>query len=450
MPSTIYRGTILSFNDEPLFNAENGFLNPESLTHFADGAIEVTAEGTIGYVGPWTEYEQSVATGSADALAESVSARIQDRRGSIIMPGFIDAHLHFPQMPVMGAHGAQLLPWLEKYIFPAEAAYQDRAHAEQRAPIFWKELWAHGTTMSAVYSSSHTASTLALLESAQKMGVRSFIGKTLMDQNGPEHLIESTEQALADTRELLKQWANGGPVSYALSPRFAVSCSENLMKGIGRLWDEHPNARLQTHISENQSEVALVKKLYPKAKSYLDVYDSAGLIRKGSLLGHGIWLEQSEWDRIKQSQAVIVHCPLSNDFLGSGIFNRPKAKSLKIRVALGSDIAAGTALCMLKTAEASCRVARQQGLIIHPLTALYDITLGNARALGVDATMGSLSSGQEANLLFLDPRAVPMSSQRLSGRSTDSLSAEELSSILVYLGDERMIREVLVAGITRI
>lgn len=426
---TVLRSAFLQALDDPRRGGA------EALQFIADGAMAFDGAGRILALMPWMDFV------AANPHWPSTH-RLADGRGKLVIPGLIDAHLHFPQLLIMGAHGEQLLQWLERHVFPAEERFADEGFAAEVAELFWPALHRHGTTTAIVYSSVHSPATALLAEAAQRHGARGALGKVMMDRNVPASMAESTDRSLGESDELAHRIGAMPRLQYAFTPRFAPTCSPEMLSGIGRLLARHPTAYVQTHMSETEAEVAWVKELFPEARDYADVYDKYGLLTPRTLLGHGIWLSDRERKRIKETGAVIVHCPVSNQFLGSGSFNLGAAADAGITVALGSDIAGGNTLSMFRVMDAAAKVQLLRGYRVSPALNLYMATLGNARALGQGGEIGSLEAGKQADFVMLDLAA----SAELAWRAQGSGCAEDIAAALVHLGDERIVAQTWVAG----
>ena len=346
---------------------------------------------------------------------------VDDHRGRMILPGFIDAHVHFPQIDVIGSYGEQLLQWLERYTFPAEQRYADPEYAALAAQDFCAQLLAEGTTTAAVYCTVHAASVDAFMAEARRRNLRMIAGKILMDRNAPPALCDTPASADRDSRDLIARWHGAGRLSYALTPRFAPTSTPEQLAVCSQIAADFPDIYIQTHVAENRQEVAWVRDLFPDARSYLDVYDRYGLLRDRAIYGHCIWLDDADRARMAASGAAAAFCPSSNLFLGSGLYD------LRVphRVALGSDVGGGTHLSMLRTLGDAYKVQQLQGISLSPAAALYLATLGSARALCLEDKIGSLEVGKEADLVVLDPQATAMLRRRGSvcAGLEDALSA---------------------------
>lgn len=357
---------------------------------------------------------------------------VEDRRGRLIVPGFIDTHVHFPQIDVIGSYGEQLLEWLERYTFPAERRYADPGYAAEAARLFVSEMLAEGTTTAAVYCTVHPESADAFFAEAQRRDLRMIAGKVLMDRNAPPWLRDTPASGERDTRALIGRWHGRDRLSYALTPRFAPTSTPEQLAACARIAKDHRDIYIQSHVAENRAEVAWVRELFPEARSYLDVYDRCGLLRDRAIYGHCIWLDEADRARMAESGAAASFCPSSNLFLGSGLYDLRAARRADQRVGLGSDVGGGTHLSMLRTLGDAYKVLQLQGIALSPAAALHLATLGSAEALCLSDRIGSLRPGREADLAVLDPAALPLLQRR--ARLDDLGSALEAFFLMVTLG----------------
>jgi guanine deaminase len=322
--------------------------------------------------------------------------------GKTIAPGFVDAHVHLPQYAIMGKGSGELLNWLASYTFPEEARFSDPEYAARMANAFFDDMLANGTTTAAIYSSIHEEATDIAFRTAQSKNIRAFIGKVMMDRNSPAPLLEDTEESIAASLRLFDKWdgADNGRLRYVFSPRFAGSCSMDLMARVGRIAKER-NAFVQSHLSENVEEVAMIRQLFPKLSSYAEVYDSAGLLHERSLMGHCIHLSTDEIKLLVAAETTAIFCPLSNRTLRSGAMPYQTLRRAGVQVAMGTDIAGGPTLSMLRQMEEARVIA---GLSVDE--GLYLATLAGAMALGIADQVGSLDAGKDADFIVLDGGTV--------------------------------------------
>lgn len=418
MASVALRGEIVSFDDDPRSSAR-------ALRHYPDGFVVIDAGRVV-----------SVSETPPPGIA------VDDQRGRLVLPGFIDAHIHLPQVDVVASPGEALLGWLERYTFPAERAFADPRVAEETAGFFLDELLRNGTTSAAVFATVHPHSVDALFAAARARRMRVAAGKVLMDRNCPDYLRDSAQTGYEQSRALIRRWHGQDRLVYAVTPRFAASSTPQQLEAAGRLLAEHPGVLMQTHISESRAEVAWVRELFPDSRNYLDVYDRAGLVGGRSLFAHGIWLDDAERARLAEARGAVAFCPGSNFFLGSGCFSYAGAHAARVGVGLGTDIGAGTRFSQLSTMRDAYYAARLLGEPFSAFDAFYLATLGAARALGMQHEVGSIAPGREADLVVLDPAATPL----LARRTARAESLEEKLFALMMLGDERAVAGTYVLG----
>ncbi|GAB4397376.1 MAG: guanine deaminase [Rhodoferax sp.] len=373
--------------------------------------------------------------------------------GRVIAPGFVDLHSHYPQVDVIGAPADGLLPWLQRYTFPAEERFADPAHAAAVATFFLAELQRHGITTALSFASSHPAAVDALMAQAQRVGLRLITGLCLMDRNAPPALCNAASvgrsaaaQSLYDSQTLIARWHGVGRLGYAITPRFAPSCTPEQLAGAGELAAAHPTVWVQSHVAENRDEVAWVQRLFPSARSYLEVYANCGLVRPRSVWAHGIYLDDRDRALLRDSQAAIAVCPSSNLFLGSGFFDYARARHFGVPLGLGNDVGAGTRFSPFHTMLSAYTVGREAnskpGLCLSPQDLWWQHTLGAARALGLDGVVGNLAPGLEADFIVLDPQATPLLARRTQAAQT----LDEWLFAFIVLGDERAVVHTALAG----
>lgn len=413
------RGEIVSFDDDPR-------RSPKALRHWPDGLV-VIEDGRIVAVGD---------------VALPPGTPIDDWRGHLILPGFVDTHIHYPQTDVIASHGEHLLGWLERYTFPAESRFGDPATARETARFFVDELLRNGTTTALVLATVHPESVDAIFEAASARRMRLAAGKVLMDRNCPEFLRDTAQSGYDDSLALIRRWHGRQRLSYAVTPRFAPTSSEAQLEAAGRLCRENPGVLMHTHVAENRDEVAWVKQLFPAARSYLDVYERHGLLGARAVLAHGIYLDDADRGRLAATGAAIAHCPSSNLFVGSGIFDYAQAHAAGVRVSLATDVGGGTSFSMLRTMHEAYKVSQLAGEPLGPLDAFYLATLAGARALGMERDIGSCAPGREADLVVLDPKATPLMARRMGRAET----LEERLFALMILGDDRAVAATYILG----
>ena len=417
----LIRGRTLSFHADPV-DTENAY------TYHEDGAV-ITHDGRIEAVGDYA------------ALCDLGLPEI-DHRPHLILPGFIDTHIHFPQVQVVASWGAQLLDWLNTYTFPEESRFAQQGHAPQMAEHFLNLLLAHGTTTAVAFCSVHPQSTDALFSAADRRNMAMIAGKVMMDRNAPEGVLDTPQQGYDDSRALIAKWHGTGRQRYAITPRFAITSTPEQMEMTGQLVREHPDCHIQTHLSENRDEIAFTLSLYPKARDYLDIYETYGLLGDKILLGHSIHLEEREIARMAETGSHPVFCPTSNLFLGSGLFDEGGLRARGISSGIATDIGGGTSYSMLQTLNEGYKILQLRGQKLHPFAAYHWATRGNARVLGMEDEIGTLAPGSMADLVVLDSRATPAMALRMERATT---LAEELF-ILQIMGDDRSVAQTYVAG----
>jgi guanine deaminase len=421
-----HRGAILHFRSDP-----GAHDDPRSFEFLEDGLL-LTHQGRIAALGPARELLQSLPK----------DMEVVSHNDSILMPGFIDTHIHFPQTDVIGSGGRQLLDWLQDYTFPTERRFSDSAYACEVAKFFLDELARNGTTTAMVFCTVHRASTEAFFEAAAARGMRMVAGKVLMDRNCPDYLRDTAAIGESDSRELLEKWHGNERLSYAITPRFAVTSSEAQLESVSRLAKQFPDALIQTHLAENLDEVAWVKELFPRARSYLDVYDRYGLLRERAVYAHCIHLDREDRIRMAESGATAAFCPSSNLHLGSGLFDITAADAAGMKFSIATDVGAGSSFSMLRTLGDAYKVAQLKQQHLSPLRAFYLGTLGGARALGLEDRIGRFGVGTEADFIVLDLRSTPL----LARRTSQARTLAEKLLMLMILGDDRAVSRTYVLG----
>jgi guanine deaminase len=428
MTALLIRGRVLSFHREP-----QGVDDRQSYLHEEDGAVLIR-DGAIVSVGDF----------SAVRLQAGTDVEVADHRPHLVLPGFIDAHIHFPQMQVIASYGAELLDWLNDYTFPEETRFADAQHGRRIARLFLDEAIRHGTTTVAAYCSVHRSSAEAFFEESHARDMLNIAGKVMMDRNAPDALRDTPQSGYDDTKALIARWHGKGRQLYAITPRFAITSSPEQMELAGALAAEHPECHVQTHLSENHAEIRWTEELYPEARDYTDVYARYGLLGTKSLFGHCIHLTEREADAMSETGSVAVFCPTSNLFLGSGLFDwqRYRRREKPLRVAAATDVGGGTSYSMLRTMDEAYKVIALQGEKLNPLQSFWQITRGNAEALSIAHRAGTLEAGTDADIVVLDAAAT--AAMRLRMETIKTL-AEELF-LLQTMGDDRAVKEVYVAG----
>jgi guanine deaminase len=423
MTRTILRGRVLTFVSEP-----QGLDDAASYRYLEDGAV-VIADGKIVAL----EDFSSVQVGDAQVI---------DHRPHLILPGFIDTHLHYVQSQMIASYAGSLLEWLNDYTFVEEQKFSQQGHAGSVASAFYDELIRNGTTTAMAYCSSHPRSVDAYFAEAEKRNMLMVGGKVMMDRNAPEALCDTAQSSYDDTKALIERWHGRARGLYAISPRFAITSTPEQMEMARALVAEHPECYVQTHLSENDAEIKYSMELYPDAADYTGIYEDFGILGPKTLIGHCIHLNHRETRVLAETKSVAVFCPTSNLFLGSGLFDRERLMMAGVRIGIASDIGGGTSYSMLRTLDEGYKISQLRGQRLTPFNSFYMMTLGNARALSLEGTIGTIAPGCAADLVVLNAGATPAMALRMA---TVTELYEELF-LLQTLGDDRSIAEVYVAG----
>ena len=415
-------GQVLHFTADP-------FVAGEAAAHHESHGAVLVEDGRIS------------ATGPADILrARHPQANVHDYGRSLITAGFIDAHVHYPQTAIIASWGKRLIDWLNSYTFPEEMRFADPAYAGEIADRYLNLVTAHGTTTVCTYTTIHPASVDAIFTAAKARGMRLYAGKTCMDRNAPEGLRDTAQSAYDDSKRLLEKWHGTDRLSYVITPRFSPTSTPEQLAALGQLWREYPDCLMQTHLSEQTDEIAWVKDLFPQSRDYLDTYEAQGLLREGALYGHAIHLTDREKSRLIEAGASLVHCPTSNTFIGSGLFDMTLARHL--RVGLATDTGGGSNFSMLRTMAAAYEVGQLRGNALHPAHLIWLATLGSARALHAETRIGNIAAGMEADLTILDLASTPAIEQ--ATRRAETIWQQLFPTIM--MGDDRAVRAVWING----
>jgi guanine deaminase len=419
-----YRGSLLHFLADPAFSDKSHAWHEDGLLIVEDGKVQAAGD-----------YAALHATLPAGTV-------VHDYSGKLLMPGFIDTHLHYPQTDMIASPSEGLLPWLETYTFPTERQFEDTHHAANVADFFLDELLRCGTTTAMVYCTVHPQSVDAFFAASEQRGLRMVAGKVMMDRNCPDFLRDTAESSARDTEALIQRWHKRGRSLYAITPRFAPTSTNEQLQLAGELAVAYPDTFIQTHVSENEAECAWVRELFPNARSYIDVYDSYGMMRPRAMYGHCIWLNERDRQRMGETQSAAAICPTSNLFLGSGLFDFERADEAGVLLSLATDVGGGTSFSMLQTMNEAYKVARLKGSYLPALRMFYLATLGAARSMQLEGTIGNFAAGAEADFIVIDPQATPL----LQRRTSRVESLEELLFALALLGDDRAIAATYAAG----
>lgn len=415
-------GQVLAFAGDPFTEG------PGAARHIAQGAVLVEG-GHITALG-----------GAGPMLAAHPAARRHDYGAALVSAGFVDAHAHYPQTAIIASWGRRLIDWLNEYTFPEEMRLADPAYAAEIAGRYLDLVTANGTTTVCSYATSHPGSVDAIFEAAERRGMRLFAGKTCMDRNAPAALLDTAQRAYDESKALLETWHGRGRLSYVITPRFSPTSTPGQLAALGALWREHPECLMQTHLSEQLDELAWVKELHPQARDYLDTYETQGLLGRGAVFGHAIHLTARERARLAEAGASLVHCPTSNTFIGSGLFDMGLAR--RMRVGLATDTGGGSSFSMLRTMAAAYEIGQLQGNPIHPAQLWWLATQGSARALHAEGRIGNIAAGMEADITVVDLASTPAIEQAAARAGT--IWQQIFPTIM--MGDDRAIRDVWIGG----
>lgn len=415
-------GQVLTFDADPFEQGEG------AARHWSGGGVLVDG-GRILAVGD-----------GADLRARHPLARITDYGPALISAGFVDAHVHYPQTAIIASWGKRLIDWLNQYTFPEEMRFADPAYAAEVAARYLDLVTARGTTTVCTYATIHPASVDAIFDAARARGMRLYAGKTCMDRNAPVGLRDTAQSAYDDSRALLVKWHGVDRLSYVITPRFSPTSTPEQLAALGQLWRDYPDCLMQTHLSEQTDEIEWVRSLFPQSRDYLDTYEAQGLLREGALYGHAIHLTEREKSRLVEAGASLIHCPTSNTFIGSGLFDMGLAT--RLRVGLATDTGGGSSFSMLRTMAAAYEVAQLRGQSLHPAQLWWLATAGSARALHAEDRIGTIRPGMEADLVVVDLASTPAIAQ--AAARADTLWQALFPTIM--MGDDRAIRAVWIGG----
>lgn len=421
-----FRASILHFLHDP---GEQD--DPQAVQYFEDGLL-VIGDGIVKQLG---DAELLMPT-----LPEGIS--VTDHSGKLIMPGFIDTHVHYVQLDIINKYGEQLLQWLEKYTFPTERKFADPEYARDVANFFCDELLRNGTTTAHAFGSVHKGSVDALFEAANERNMRMVAGKVLMDRNCPDFLQDTAESGYRDSKALIEKWHKQDRALYSITPRFAPTSSIDQLQRAGQLAQEHPDTFVQTHVAENKAEVAWVVELFPESRSYLDVYDRFGLLRERSVMAHCIYLDEEDRRRMAETGTSMAHCPTSNLFLGSGLPDLRASFAAGMKVGMGSDVSGGTTYNMLEVLDEAYKIAQLQDFKLSAYRAFYLATLGSAESLYLDDKIGNFEVGKEADFNVINFDSTPLIKRRMN---TSNDLADKLFA-LIMMGDDRSISQTYIMG----
>lgn len=425
MTQTLLLGQTLSFTGDPFFAP-------------IETCVQISARG-----GVLIEHGTITRVGEADDLRQAApQAQVIDHGDALLSAGFVDAHMHYPQTAMIASWGKRLIDWLNTYTFPEEMRFSDPAYAAEIAGRTLDLALAHGTTSLCSFCTIHPASVEAFFDEAATRGMAVVAGKTCMDRNAPDGLCDTPQSAYDHSKTLLETYHGQGRARYAITPRFSPTSSTEQLEALGALWAEHPDALMQTHLSEQTDEVAWVRSLYPNTRDYLDSYEAHGLLGPLGIYGHAIYLEPREIDRLSETGAAVVHCPTSNTFIGSGLFDMAGLKARQIKVGLATDTGGGSSFSMLRTMAAAYEIGQLRGTPLHPAQLMWLATEGSAKTLHQAGKIGALRTGAMADIIAIDLASTPAIAQR-------SAQADTLWEALfptIMMGDDRAINATYVAG----
>ncbi len=424
MNVTAYRASIVHFVANPAIEGA-------AAMHYYEDGLLIVDQGFVAHCGDY-----------ARLAAQFPDVAVTDYRGYLIMPGFIDTHTHYVQTDVIASYGTQLIDWLNHYTFPAECRYSEPAIAQDGARFFIRQCLKNGTTTAMVFPTVHPESVDALFAEALQYNMRLISGKVLSDRHVPKALSDSPQMAYDDSKALIRRWHNNGRLAYAVTPRFAPTSTEAQLEVAGQLFREFDDVYCQTHVAENMDEVAWVKDLFPQHRSYLDVYAHYGLLNRRSMMAHCIYFDALDYAAMAKTQTAASFCPVSNLFLGSGLFDMQAFNEHDIRVSIGSDVGGGTSMNMLQVLNESYKVCQMNGFSLTSLHAFYLITLGGAEALFCADKIGNFEQGKEADFVVLDLQSTDILGHRMA--LLDNI--EQKLFALMMLGDDRAIYASYILG----
>ncbi len=429
---TAYRGSIFTFKETATLHniPKKKSDSPDQYTYIEDGVM-IVENGKITHVDNYSNIKNQIN-----------DMKVVDYKGKLITPGFIDTHIHAAQSGIVAAYGEKLLEWLENYVFPFESSYKNIETARKDLNFFLDSLIQNGTTTACAFGPLFYDATDIFFEEINKRKMRFITGNILMDKDSPDYFILSTQENYDNTVKLMEKWHNKGRIHFSLCPRFALSCSEEILEMCGALKKQHPDLYVQTHLDENLSEINAVKETFPWSKNYLDVYEHYGLVSDRSIFGHCIYTTEAELEVFKNSQAIIAWCPTSNNFLGSGLFDFQKASQYTDKITLATDMGGGNTFSMFAVMDDAYKVSMLQSSKLPSMIRWFLATLGSAKALQIDDKIGSLTPGKEADFIVIDPEASPL----LKYRNNQVDDIFELLFILMTLADDRQIKAAYIFG----
>lgn len=426
-----FRASFVHFTADPSVD-KSGF-------HYLEDAVLTLQNGHVVHLIPYKDFK-----------SQFPKANITDYSEKLIMPGFVDTHIHYPQTEMIAAPSSDLLSWLHTYTFATEARFKDVQYGLEVAEFFLHQLLKNGTTTALVFGTVHASSVEAFFQKAAALHLRMICGKVMMDRNAPEALLDTPSSSYHESKQLIEKWHRKDRLQYAVTPRFAITSSAEQLQIAGQLLEEFPDVYLHTHLSENKAEIELTKALFPDCNNYLEVYQKAHLLQEKSVFAHGIHLEDAEWKMLQDHRCNLAFCPTSNLFLGSGLFHLSKAEAYHIPVGMGTDVGAGTSFSMFQTLQDAYKVTQlqnaqhetEQSVPLSAVKSFYLATLGGARALHLDAFIGNFETGKEADFIVVDWKA----SSLLKFRMENSQDIDEKLFVLQTLADDRVIEATYILG----
>ena len=425
MTKQLLLGQTLGFDGNPL------------ITDWAD-TVRFDSNGAVLIDG-----DRIVAVGNKDSLRTAhPDAAVTEYGDAVISSGFVDAHMHYPQTGMIASWGKQLIDWLNTYTFPEEARFCDPDYAADVAGRTLDLARDHGTTTLTSFCTVHPQSVDAFFEAASQRNMAVVAGKTCMDRNAPDNLRDTAQTAYDESKALLEKWHGAGRATYAITPRFSPTSTPDQLAALGALWAENPDCLMQTHLSEQLPEISWVRDLFPDTRDYLDTYEKYGLLGTKGLYGHAIHLAPREIDRLNEFGAAVVHCPTSNTFIGSGLFDLMGLAKTGLSIGLATDTGGGSSFSMLRTMAAAYEIAQLRGTALHPAQLLWLATEGSARTLHMQGQIGHLGAGAMADITVIDLASTPAIAQR-AARATDIWDALFPT---IMMGDDRAVKDVWVAG----
>lgn len=420
------RGNLLHFIASPFEQGEK-----DCYEYIEDGLL-IIDQGRFKAYGPYSELKSALPS----------KTTMIDNTGKLILPGFVDTHLHYPQTDIIASYGKQLLEWLETYTFPREGMFSDPEYTASVVDFFLEELLRNGTTTAQVMPTIHHQSAEIFFQKCQEKNLRMISGKVLMDRNAPDYLLDPVGGGIEESQALIEEWHQKGRLLYAVTPRFAITSTDEQLKRSSELLNQYPGLYLHTHLSENKDEIAFVEELFPWSKSYLDVYDHFGLLTDKATFAHSIHLDQKSYHDLAENKAAVSFCPTSNLFIGSGLFDLETTTKSKIKIGIGTDVGGGTSFSILRTLGEAYKVLQLKGQPLSPLKAFYLATLGGATSLSLEDKIGNFERGKEADFIIINTNGTPLIERRMNETQT----LQEKLFVLMTLGDDRSIDATYVMG----